>query len=107
MSFRKNRNQRKAKTVKMVESNKSSINRTARVADPVNVRVADVEAQADPTKVPSGTAPEVLSWVGDDAEKAQRALDVELADSKPRRGLLSSLQSVINAEAASGSSDKD
>lgn len=105
MSFRKNRNNRKAKTVKMVESNKSSINRSARVPDPVTVRVADVEAQADPTKVPTGTAPEIISWVGEDAEKAQRALDLELEDDKPRKGLLTSLQGVIDASAEIADAD--
>lgn len=100
MSFRKNRkNKRKDKTVKMVESNRGSINKSARIPDPITVRVADKEAQADPDKVPTGTVPEIVTWVGDDAEKAQKALDIELQDEKPRKGLLNTLQAVIDGEA--------
>ena len=106
MSFRKNREEkRKAASMKMVDSSKSSINRTARTPDPVTVRVADKATQENPDVVPSGTAPEIVSWVGSDAEKAQKALDLELQDERPRKGHLSSLQAVVDAEATEAEAD--
>lgn len=94
MSFRKNR-QNKDRDMKMLESNKDSISKSSRVPDPVTVRVLDIEAQNNPDKVPTGTVPEILSWVGDDKEKAKKALDTENEESKPRKGLITALTSVI------------
>lgn len=58
-----------------------------------------IAAGADPDAVPEGTVPEILSWVGEDAERAQKALDAEVESSKPRKGLVASLTEIIDAEA--------
>lgn len=57
-----------------------------------------VSANADPNEVPSGTVPEVLTWVGDDVDRAKKALTVELENSKPRKGLLEELNSMVDEE---------
>jgi hypothetical protein len=46
-------------------------------------------------EVPTGSAAVVLKWVGDDAGRANRALEVELAGEN-RKTLIKNLQSVIN-----------
>lgn len=56
-----------------------------------------VQKEADPDAVPQGTTPEVMSWVDSDPERAQKALDAELADNRPRKGLVSSLQEIVDA----------
>lgn len=43
-------------------------------------------------EVPTGSNAVVLSWVGDDAERARRALEQENAKSSPRKGLVSELE---------------
>lgn len=48
--------------------------------------------------VPTGTTKELLDWVGDDKDRAQRALDVELENDKPRNGLVKSLKEIAEAE---------
>lgn len=55
-----------------------------------------VAPDADPEAVPTGTTPEVLTWVGDDPERAQKALDAELENDKPRKGLVEQLAEQIN-----------
>jgi hypothetical protein len=47
--------------------------------------------------VPTGSIPEILSWVGENVERAQKALAVESADSKPRKGLVSQLTELIKS----------
>ena len=59
-----------------------------------------IAPEASEDDVPSGTVPEVLTWVGDDVERAQKALDEEVANDKPRKGLVAQLQEMIDAEAA-------
>lgn len=54
------------------------------------------EAKAKAAATPTGTVPEMLSWVGDDKDRAKRALDQELAHSKPRKSLVSDLEDIIN-----------
>lgn len=49
---------------------------------------ATVPAGPDPDAVPDGTIAVVLDWVGDDPEKAQRALDVEEAKGDRARSTL-------------------
>lgn len=44
------------------------------------------------SEVPDGTTKEILSWVGDDKERAQAALDKENASSKPRSTLVDDLE---------------
>lgn len=76
-------------------------------------KVAKSQDKPEPTKapivpkggsandVPVGTLPEILSWVGDDVERAQRALDKELEDSKPRKGLVAKLSEMVETESES------
>jgi hypothetical protein len=45
---------------------------------------------------PSGTIPEIKKWVGDDTERAQRALDAENANEKPRATLVEYLEGKLN-----------
>lgn len=49
----------------------------------------------DPNAVPEGTAAEVMAWVGDDADRAQRALDAENKADRPRVTLIDDLERVI------------
>ena len=48
------------------------------------------------SEVPEGTASEILGWVGNDKERAKKALEAEQRDEKPRSGLTSDLQRIIN-----------
>lgn len=57
----------------------------------------DEGAGADDGEVPSGTVEVVLAWVGQDADRAQRARDAELATERPRTGLVDKLQKVVDA----------
>lgn len=55
-----------------------------------------VEApQAEEATVPEGSIKAVLGWVGDDATKAQKALDAEAAGDQ-RSTLISKLEALIN-----------
>ncbi len=56
--------------------------------------------------VPSGTVPEILSWVGEDKDRAQKALDAEKDDDKPRKGLVKSLEEILD-DKSDEDSDKD
>lgn len=58
-----------------------------------------VAENADPEAVPAGTVKEILTWVGEDLERAQKALDVETENDKPRKGLVDALVELIDAEA--------
>lgn len=49
---------------------------------------------ADGSDVPDGTIGEVLEWVGDDSERAQRALDVERTGQN-RSSLVSQLEAKV------------
>lgn len=48
----------------------------------------------DPDAVPSGTAAEVMAWVGSDSARAGRALVVEQTAEKPRSTLIADLTKV-------------
>jgi len=48
----------------------------------------------DGSDVPDGTVQEVLDWVGDDSERAQRALDVERSGQN-RTSLVSQLEAKV------------
>lgn len=50
---------------------------------------------ADPDNVPAGSAKEVLDWVGDDRDRAQRAYDAEQEKDEPRKGLSSDLEALL------------
>lgn len=49
---------------------------------------------ADLDAVPVGTVAAVLGWVGDDRERAARALEVETAAEKPRSTLVGALKAL-------------
>lgn len=67
-----------------------------RFAAPEPTSAPIIAPDADPEEVPTGTVPEILSWVGEDVERAKKALDVETSgDSKPRKGLVSQLTELI------------
>lgn len=55
---------------------------------------AEPEPEADPDAVPVGTVAAVLGWVGDDRERAARALEVEAAAEKPRTTLVGALEAL-------------
>lgn len=47
-------------------------------------------------EVPDGTVDEVKEWVGDDPEKAQKALDAENESDTPRSTLVDHLEGLTN-----------
>ena len=47
-------------------------------------------------QTPTGTPKEILAWVGEDLERAQRALDQELATSKPRKSIVEPLKGILS-----------
>lgn len=62
---------------------------------PAPVELAS-EPDPDPDEVPDGPVADVLAWVGDDLERAQRALDVEQADGgKNRKGVVDPLTELL------------
>jgi hypothetical protein len=46
--------------------------------------------------VPEGSVKKVLDWVGDDATRAQKALDAENDNADPRTSLITKLESILN-----------
>jgi len=46
-------------------------------------------------EVPTGSADDVLAWVGDDVERARQALAVEGGREKPRQGLTTKLLALV------------
>lgn len=70
----------------------------APVVDSFDQTVAEKPAEAPQTEeatVPEGSIKEVLAWVGEDATKAQAALDAEKTGEK-RTTLVSKLEAIIN-----------
>jgi len=55
----------------------------------------DSDDSDDSEPVPDGTTAEILRWVGDDQQRAQRALDKEQADDRPRAGLTGELKKIL------------
>lgn len=55
-------------------------------------------AVVDPDAVPTGTADEVLAWVGDDRARAGRALVVEKTAEKPRTTLVDKLAKLADQQ---------
>ena len=55
---------------------------------------SDAGTSSDSDDVPDGTIQEVLEWVGDDSERAQRALDVERTGQN-RSSLVSQLEAKV------------
>lgn len=61
-----------------------------------------------PDEVPDGSTAEVLAWVGEDKDRAQRALDKENAGSRPRTTLVKPLAEILAAgDAPEGDKDGD
>jgi hypothetical protein len=56
---------------------------------------AEEEDDDSAEPVPDGTTAEILRWVGDDKRRAQRALDKEHGDEKPRAGLTGELKKIV------------
>lgn len=52
--------------------------------------------EAEP--VPEGTTTEIMAWVGDDRDRAVRALAAENANDRPRKTLVSQLESMTAEE---------
>lgn len=50
----------------------------------------------DPNKLPEGSAKALLEWVGDDAERAERLLEAEQNEDKPRVTLITSLKKIVD-----------
>jgi hypothetical protein len=55
----------------------------------------DDDKSDDAEPVPAGTTAEILRWVGGDKQRAQRALDKEQAEEKPRGGLTGELKRIL------------
>lgn len=58
--------------------------------------------QQESNEVPVGTSAEIQDWVGDDKERAQRALDKENENANPRKGLVKHLESMLDDEGEDG-----
>lgn len=81
----------------------------AETGAPVTVLDDEPVAGADirtPDAVPDGSAEKVLEWVGDNPEKALRALESETAG-KARKGLMAALEKLLEAAAADGADSGD
>lgn len=53
------------------------------------------EEEEDAEPVPVGTTAEILQWVASDKDRAQRALDKEQSNDKPRGGLTGELRKIL------------
>lgn len=56
--------------------------------------------EPNPSTVPDGTAEEVRTWVGDDVDRAKRALAAEQKAASPRKTLVDQLTKVVGAGTA-------
>lgn len=59
---------------------------------PIEVEEAPPAPPADPDAVPQGTVAEILAWVGEDKDKAAKALAAEQAAERPRAGIVGPLE---------------
>lgn len=69
---------------------KSAAEKAARKPEPAQAE------QSSSDEVPEGTSIEIMSWVGNDKKRAQRALDVENEHEKPRKTLVSQLKALLD-----------
>lgn len=67
----------------------------SRISEPTPTSTPIIAKGDSPDDVPSGTVPEILTWVGEDVDRAKRALAKESEDKKPRKGLVSQLEEII------------
>lgn len=71
----------------------------------VAARVGETPVELDEAdRVPGGTTEEIRAWVGDDRERAARALAVERAGAKPRTTLVDHLAKLAEDQADEGDS---
>lgn len=62
-------------------------------AKPATDSVAVTPAEPE---LPKGTSAEILAWVGEDKDRAQKALDHENESHKPRKGLVEELEEIVS-----------
>lgn len=74
----------------------SGLRSTVADTDPTSPHVGSV-SEPQPTDVPAGTISDILTWVDADPARAQAALDVELAATKPRVTLVEQLRQIVQA----------
>ena len=69
---------------------------TAPAPEPAPAPTWEAKQDSSPDELPTdGTINEVLDWVGIDKERAQEALDAEQGQDKPRKTLVSALESLL------------
>lgn len=56
----------------------------------------EAASRAQAAELPKGTSAEVLAWVGEDAGRAQEALDAENDSHKPCKGLVEELEEILS-----------
>lgn len=66
------------------------------MGNPYKAKTRRTSSSPSIPQVPEGTAGEILSWVGGDKVRAQRALIQEQGEIKPRKTLTSQLEEIIN-----------
>lgn len=86
---------KKGENVNIAYSKKDRVNTVPTPIERVPVSKPIIPAGVNEDEVPAGTVAEILSWVGDDKDRASRAKKVESSQEKPRKGLLKSLNEVI------------
>ena len=67
-----------------------------RFTEMARVRELRGESDSEDTALESMTAKEVAEWVGDDRERAQRALAAEQQRDEPRKGLTEHLEGMLD-----------
>lgn len=86
----------KVKTSASTKDQSRAASPAARVTPPPAVPTSvPVPQNISEDEVPAGTVPEVLNWVGEDKERAEKALAEEKKADKPRKGLIKALDEVI------------
>jgi hypothetical protein len=55
-------------------------------------------ARPESNEVPTGTTVEILNWVGDDRDRARRALDAENENKAPRKTLVPQLEALLRKD---------
>lgn len=66
---------------------------------------AESAATESTDPVPEGSVDEIVEWVGDDRERAQRALDVEQASERPRKTAVAAFEAVLAASPETSDGD--
>ena len=82
---------------KLAKCKVSTEQMTQRWIDSLGEPVTEPEKTESPDAVPDGSAAVVMSWVGDDADRAQAALTAEQAGQQ-RKGLTADLEKMLAAE---------